>query len=564
MHYDRFSYYPIAGQQSNSPEETTNMADRVGQQLGNYRLVSLLGHGGFAEVYLGEHVYLRSQAAIKVLYTRLAKDDLENFLSEARTLVQLIHPHIVRVLEFGVENDTPFLVMDYAPNGSLRQRHPKGSTLPLPIIINYVRQVADALLYAHNQKVIHRDVKPENMLIGRQNEVLLSDFGTAIVAQSSRYQNAQEIAGTIAYMAPEQIQSHPRPASDQYSLAIVVYEWLSGSRPFQGSMTEIAVKQAIVPPPSLRATIPTISPAVEHVVLTALEKDPYKRFPDVKAFAFALEQASQITQPYQQNLAFSPPGETSIPTVISQPPQPTPPDMVVAPAYQSSQLATSPASPWQNSSTPKVSDMTEKASPSAPSIFTSPGQSQQNNQRRSRRPIVAGLIVLLIVGLVTAGLVFSPLLSAISDHSATATPTPTIPATHPTVTTTSTLRLSPTSPAPIVYPNIAGSYAGTVHNTLTDQVAAITLSINQNQGSINGQLIIGLPLQGTGTFTGAIDTGNNIRFLDIGQDTTNPILFLGLLQPDGSLSGSYCSVQSQSNQQCDSTMGRGTWNATKQ
>src|SRR5205823_8672611 len=100
------------------------MADRVGQQLGNYRLMRLLGEGGFAEVYLGEHIYLKSQAAIKVMHTRLAKDDLERFLSESRTLVQLIHPHFVRVLYFGAGDYTQFMVMEYAPHTCMRQRNP--------------------------------------------------------------------------------------------------------------------------------------------------------------------------------------------------------------------------------------------------------------------------------------------------------------------------------------------------------------------------------------------------------------------------------------------------------
>src|SRR5438309_7257222 len=107
------------------------MVDRVGQQLGNYRLVRLLGQGGFADVYLGEHVYLETQAAIKVLHTQLAREDIEQFRIEARTIARLEHPYIVRVLDFGVEGSTPFLVMSYAPNGTLRQRHPKGTRLPL-------------------------------------------------------------------------------------------------------------------------------------------------------------------------------------------------------------------------------------------------------------------------------------------------------------------------------------------------------------------------------------------------------------------------------------------------
>jgi serine/threonine protein kinase len=103
------------------------MADRVGQQLGNYRLARLLGQGGFAEVYLGEHIYIGTQAAIKVLTTQLTGQDSEQFRVEATTLAHLDYPHIVRVLEFGVEGTTPFLVIDYAPGGSLRTRHPKGS-----------------------------------------------------------------------------------------------------------------------------------------------------------------------------------------------------------------------------------------------------------------------------------------------------------------------------------------------------------------------------------------------------------------------------------------------------
>src|SRR6266446_8425610 len=100
------------------------MDDRIGQQLGNYRLLRLLGQGGFAEVYLGEHIYLDTAAAIKVLHTQLDSDDVEHFRTEARTIARLMHPHIVRVLDFGLEGLTPFLVMDYAPNGTLRQRHP--------------------------------------------------------------------------------------------------------------------------------------------------------------------------------------------------------------------------------------------------------------------------------------------------------------------------------------------------------------------------------------------------------------------------------------------------------
>jgi serine/threonine protein kinase len=153
------------------------MGERVGEQFGNYRLTRFLGEGGFAEVYLGEHIHLGSHVAIKVLHTKLITRDQEAFIREARMIAALEHPGIVRVLDCGIERNVPYLVMNYAPHGTLRQRHPKGIIVPLDSIVAYVRQVASALQYAHEHKLIHRDIKPENMLVGHNQEVLLSDFG---------------------------------------------------------------------------------------------------------------------------------------------------------------------------------------------------------------------------------------------------------------------------------------------------------------------------------------------------------------------------------------------------
>ncbi len=119
------------------------MPDKVEQQLGNYRLIRLLGEGGFAQVYLGEHVYLDTQAAIKVLQTQLTSDNVDWFRSEARTIARLVHPNIVRVLDYGVDAMIPYLVLDYAPNGSLRQQYPRGMRVPLPTIVSYAKQVAE-------------------------------------------------------------------------------------------------------------------------------------------------------------------------------------------------------------------------------------------------------------------------------------------------------------------------------------------------------------------------------------------------------------------------------------
>jgi serine/threonine protein kinase len=275
------------------------MEDRIGQRLGNYQLLRLLGRGGFAEVYLGEHTRLNTHVAVKVLYTRLAKpDEVEDFQKEARTIAHLEHPHIVRVFDFDVVNDTPFLVMSYAAGGTLRQRHPKGIVLPLPTIISYVKQVADALQYAHDQRLVHRDIKPENMLVGQRDEVLLSDFGIATIAHRTTTQSVQEIAGTALYMAPEQFRGKPHLASDQYALGVVVYEWLCGRLPFSdGNFVQLGYQHTHEPPPPLDDKLPSISPDIEQVVMTALAKDYKQRFDSVRAFANALEQASQPKQP---------------------------------------------------------------------------------------------------------------------------------------------------------------------------------------------------------------------------------------------------------------------------
>src|SRR6266849_1878303 len=184
---------------------------RIGQQLGNYRLVHLLGRGSFADVYLGEHIHLNTQAAIKVLDMRLTNDDMTDFLKEARTIAHLKHPSIIQILEFGEENNTPFLVMDYAPNGTLRSHFPRGSRFSPEDIQPYLMQIASALQYAHDQRLIHRDVKPENMLLGWHDEVLLSDFGIAVVLPSSHIDMHHEVIGTISYMSPERFSGKLLP-----------------------------------------------------------------------------------------------------------------------------------------------------------------------------------------------------------------------------------------------------------------------------------------------------------------------------------------------------------------
>ena len=228
-----------------------------------------------------------------MLRTSLGDDDVTNFMSEAQTLARLVHPHIVRVLDFDVIDGFPMLVMEYTSGGSLRQRYPPGSCLSLETTVSYVKQIASALHYAHQHGVIHRDVKPENMLLGDHQAVRLSDFGISLLAPSPEQLSTQEMAGTIPYMAPEQLRGKPCFASDQYALGIAAYEWLCGARPFEGSYWQLAYQHISVPPPRLRDKDPSLPASVEAVVLKALAKNPQERYASVSLFAQALEQAVQ-------------------------------------------------------------------------------------------------------------------------------------------------------------------------------------------------------------------------------------------------------------------------------
>jgi hypothetical protein len=276
------------------------MPDKIGQQIGNYRLISLLGSGGFAEVYLGRHVHRQYlQAAIKILYTKPGRIYQKWFLLLAATIASLKHPHIMRIIDFGIEraDNTPYLIMDYAPGGTLRNRHPKGSIVPLPTVASYVPQVAQALQYAHDRKLLHRDLKPENLLVGKNGEIILSDFGIAAIAHGSTFMDTDFYVSTIPYSAPEQILGKPRRESDQYALGVIVYEWVTGKPPFTGDVQAIIRQHLGVDPVPLHEKAPGIPPEVETVVMRALAKEPEQRFGSIEEFATAFAQACHLPAP---------------------------------------------------------------------------------------------------------------------------------------------------------------------------------------------------------------------------------------------------------------------------
>jgi serine/threonine protein kinase len=408
------------------------MNDRSGQQLGNYRLLCLIGRGGFAEVYLGEHVHLLSVAAIKVLSAQLVSQmDVENFRLEAQTIARLTHRHIVRVLDFDVERGVPFLVMEYAALGSLRARHPHGELVPLSLVLAYVQQVADALHFAHEHKLIHRDIKPDNMLLHNEGHVMLSDFGIVTIAHSTSSRSIEGTAGTPSYMAPEQMQGEPRPASDQYALAITIYEWITGRLPFQGTPAEVAMQHMVKPPPSLVEQVPTLPPLVDQVILTALAKDPKQRFATVQAFANALGHAVQSSPSAtvlgpaietDRMVPLSPPSEADSTVPLKPAEQAFQPDstqkpgalmrtpkereavrmepavQTLPPAGRAGAIHTSDQSRQQEAETPSSVSVSAITQPSLPALGRPATPEHERRIPRRRKVLLVVLLLLLLIG----------------------------------------------------------------------------------------------------------------------------------------------------------------------
>ena len=267
--------------------------------IGHYELFGLLGRGGSANVYRARHVHLRTWHAIKILKTPLARKGRHKFLEEARTLASLDNEHIVRIQDFGVYNGNPYLVMSYAQHGSLRAFHPRGTLLPFDTILNYLEQIADALDYLHEQNLIHLDIKLENLLLGHNDEVLLGDFGITEAAHGT----SGSRSGTFTHMSPEHVRGNPCAASDQYALAICVYEMLTGQLPFRGTRTEVKWKHLHEQPASLRALADDIPPAMERVVLRALSKNPQRRYSNVGAFVAAFRETMPPAVPFTTGIS---------------------------------------------------------------------------------------------------------------------------------------------------------------------------------------------------------------------------------------------------------------------
>ena len=259
--------------------------------LGNYLLLQPIGRGRTAEVYLAEHIERKTHVAVKLLLLHLTDEEQQAFLNDMQIIAALKHPHLVRILDYGVAGNIPYTVMSYAPYGTLSHILPPGQLQPPEKILPYIEQLADALQCAHKQHLLHLDLQPGNLLLGSNYEVWLSDIAMTLLVQGARSSSSLDIVGNILYLAPEQLKGKHSPASDQYALAVIAYEWLCGHSLFEGTFIEIGKQHLHTPVPSLRASVPSLPLEIEQVVQRALAKDPAQRFESIKAFARAFEGA---------------------------------------------------------------------------------------------------------------------------------------------------------------------------------------------------------------------------------------------------------------------------------
>jgi serine/threonine protein kinase/regulation of enolase protein 1 (concanavalin A-like superfamily) len=294
---------------------------REGSHIGRFRLLRLLGRGGMGEVYLAEDEQLRRHVAIKVIQADAPDADATRlFLREARAIAMLNHPHILPLFDFGEATigatTLTYMVMPFCHEGTLAtwmQQHRPAALLSPHVIGSLIQQAASALQYAHTQQIVHQDVKPSNFLIRSREDpssppdLLLADFGVAR-SISATATMSQTVRGTPAYMAPEQWDGIPVPATDQYALAILAYDLVTGHPPFQGGLGQVMYQHLHVRPQPPSTRNPRLPADLDTVLLHALAKKPEERFASISAFAHA----------FQQALA----GDFSSPTVANTLPEP--------------------------------------------------------------------------------------------------------------------------------------------------------------------------------------------------------------------------------------------------
>lgn len=259
----------------------------IGRTFGQYEIRSIIGSGGMATVYLGYQTSIDRLVAVKILppHPGLDEEFIQRFQLEARTVARLQHPHILQLFDYGSLDEILYFVTPYVEGGSLDRLLRKGPVDPRRVE-TILKQVSSALDYAHRQEIIHRDIKPGNILLDTEGNALLADFGIAKITNSTLNLTGTGVVGTPAYMAPEQANGSSDHRADIYSLGVVVYEMLTGRQPFKGeSAVQMMLQHVQAPIPSILSEVSSLPPALEPVMMRVLAKDPNDRYWSASEFA---------------------------------------------------------------------------------------------------------------------------------------------------------------------------------------------------------------------------------------------------------------------------------------
>ena len=559
-------------------------------QNGRYHRLRLLGTGGMGEVYLMQDTRVSRQVAIKVTRTEASpypdseatRDATRLFQREARAVAALEHPNILPLYDFGEENPDAtitYMVMPYCSDGSLAGwlwQHSTGNPLSLQDIEHLVSQAAEALQFAHDRQVIHLDVKPSNFLL-RSNAknpnrptLLLADFGLArtstTISSSSR-----TIRGTPTAMAPEQWSSKPVAATDQYALAVMAYEMLTGRPPFMGSMEQLMFQHFSAEPDAPSTLNPQLPTAIDSVLLRALAKKPEDRYPSILAFAEAFEQAVNSTS---DKIIVVEPQLSSVnhtPNAISE-------AETLGTTSEGGALAagTISAAPTIGTSTPNFIDKKESletitghdlptvaasdSGPQTPERQSEPALASPLKQRPVPYARIIAVISGILVILLIAGSVFyfsysnrqasSNANAILTTQSQTATALAAAPTHAPTAT------ISPT-PTPQNGLYIAGTYNGTMNNQLSNQTTNIVVFIRQTRGNgiLKGSVTFQTSPPQIHPLSGTVDLQGNFSFTAQASAGQQPYLYYGMVQKNAQgtfLHGNFCNSNTNT---CDANLG---------
>ncbi|HEY6284583.1 MAG TPA: protein kinase [Ktedonobacteraceae bacterium] len=580
-------------------------------QDGRYHFVRSLGSGGMGEVYLMQDARINRQVAIKVIRSEgasypdstAAKEAARLFQREAKAIAALEHPNILPLYDFGEEirdgMTVTYMVMPYCTEGSLAswlRQHNSAALLSLQDVAHLVEEAADALQYAHDQNVIHLDVKASNFLLRHNKKnpnrptLLLADFGIArssvTVASSSR-----TIRGTPSSMAPEQWGSNPVPATDQYALAVMTYEMMVGHAPFVGSMEQVMYQHFSAQPLPPSTYNPQLPPAVDSVIVRALAKQPADRFPSIADFAAAFEQATHsspnllllgleetvasdihiratlaisqgeaqfgtnrvITLPGGQHVNVTIPAGVSDGHIIRVQDQGDTTPVLLTIAIKKSEdsrgssdlssgkqpPASGPDLPTLASSDPQLRMPEKQSVPSLP---------ESQPPRRSRMVgIISGLIILVILLLLAGGGYFFYSSHQSNNNSVTLTQT-----------ASAGKLLTPTNAANVTATvtqkngrYIAGTYNGAMTDQTTQQTSQITVLLVQTQGNgaLSGTFTFRSPNQASYPLNGTVDLQGNFSFTVQQPNGQIPLYFHGQLQQNQQgvfLHGNFCSSSTNS------------------